>query len=264
MEITPQIFTAKVMHKRLFPKVNAFVYKIYYTALPLNNLLKKPIIDGLALNRFSPLSFYCRDHASREENVDLEQWARDILQDYGLNEIVDDIVLVSMPRVFGYVFNPVSFWLCFDKDRHLRAVINEVNNTFGQTHTYLCAHNDHRPLQPKDWMSAKKLFHVSPFLEREGHYKFRFDVQDHKLGVWIDFYDAQGRKKLLTSLVGQLTPMNKKSLRRVFWSHPLVTFKSIFLIHLQAVKLIFKGIRHLRKPDQIKPNISASDNLTKL
>ncbi len=252
------------MHKRLFPKVNAFVYNIYYLALPLNSLAKKLSVNGLALNRFSPLSFYQRDHASREENVDLEQWAHGILDDYGLHEIIDDIVLVSMPRVLGYVFNPVSFWLCFDKDRNLRAVINEVNNTFGETHTYLCAHTDNRPLQSKDWMSAKKLFHVSPFLEREGHYKFRFDVQDNTLGIWIDFYDVEGRKKLVTSLVGRLTPMNKKSLRSVFWSHPLVTFKSIFLIYWQAVKLISKGIRHLKKPDQITPNISASDNLTKL
>lgn len=263
MDIEPQIFTAKVMHKRLFPKVNQFVYDIYYLALPLN-LIKDAINKGLAVNRFAPISFYNCDHGNHQNNDDLLDWINKTLEQNNLSEHVNSIVLVTMPRVLGYVFNPVSFWLCLDKERKIRAVLNEVNNTFGETHSYLCAHKSGSPIERKEWLEAKKLFHVSPFLEREGQYKFRYELDGDRLGIWIDFYDDSKNKKLITSLTGNLKPLNRRNLRYVFWRYPLVTLKSIYLIHWQALKLLFKKARYYRKPDPITPNISQSDNLTKM
>jgi DUF1365 family protein len=257
MEVTPQIFTAKVMHKRLFPKVNAFTYGIYYLVLPLSN------IAGVVHNRFGVLSFYDKDHGPRDGS-DLESWIRPVLKQYKLDIITDQVLLVSMPRVLGYVFNPVSFWFCLDKDGGLRAVLCEVNNTFGQTHSYLCAHEEGQVIKAEDCLQAKKLFHVSPFLQRQGHYTFRFSIQEKQLGVWIDFYDDEGKKQLITSLIGELSPLTKRRLLQTFWSHPLVTFKTIWLIHWQALKLVLKGIKYISKPVQLKQKLSRSCNIKKI
>lgn len=254
----PQIFFGQVMHGRLFPKRNNFTYGIYYLAIPLSKLTALPI----AYNRFAALSFYDRDHGHCDGR-DLETWARSMLTQYGFNDVDGDITLICMPRVFGYVFNPVSFWLCHDKQGNIRAVLCEVHNTFGERHTYLCAHHDHRSITPQDKLKGEKIFHVSPMLEREGHYQFRFDVKEEKLSIWIDFFDAEDNKQLVTSLNGKLTPMNAQSLRKAFWVYPLITFKAIILIHWQAAKLLAKGIKYIPRPAQKSEKISTTHNLTK-
>ena len=256
---TPQILFGKVMHARLFPKKNAFRYGIYYLSLPLSQMQELPI----AHNRFAALSFYDRDHGPCNGD-DLESWARQILKEHDITTANGDITLMCMPRILGYVFNPVSFWICCDEQKRVRAVLCEVHNTFGERHTYICAHEDQQPITQIDVLTAQKIFHVSPFLEREGHYKFRFDIKDDQFSAWIDFYDAQKNKKLVTSLIGKHEPLNKKTTRKAFWTHPLVTFKAIALIHWQALKLLVKGIAYIPKPTQKKQRVSKTDNLTKM
>ena len=256
MDITPQLFTANVMHKRLFPKVNQFSYRVYYLALPLIQLGdagKK--IGALPIDRFSTLSFFNKDHGAKDGS-NLEDWARATIAKYELNDITDSIMLICMPRILGYVFNPISFWMCLDKEKQLRAVICEVNNTFGETHNYVCMHEDRRIIDGDDWLVADKIFHVSPFLPREGSYHFRFSLNGEKLGMWIDYYANNGEKQLITALTGALTPIRKSSLRKVFWAHPLVTIKTIALIHWQALKLFSKRIKYITKPEQRKERLS--------
>ena len=256
MGINPQLFFGRVMHTRLFPKQNKFTYGIYYLALPLSQLDNLPI----ARNRFAPLSFYDRDHGACDGS-NIKEWARNILTTHGLKSIDGDINIICMPRIFGYVFNPVSFWLCQDKSGVTRAILCEVHNTFGERHTYLCAHKDQRPITEKDKLTGQKLFHVSPFLKREGHYTFRFDLRDNKFRTWIDFYDAEHKKQLITSLIGTCEPMTLQTLRKAFWHYPLITFKAITLIHWQALKLISKGIQYISRPPQKPEHTSNTDNL---
>ncbi len=267
MGIDPSLFFGKLMHGRLFPKRNHFTYGIYYLSMPLSRLGNIPI----AHNRFAPLSFYDRDHGACDGS-DLDGWARGILIDHGVTKTDGEITLMCMPRVFGYVFNPVSFWLCHDKQGGVRAVLCEVHNTFRERHTYICAYDDQRIITPNDILKGEKLFHVSPFLQREGHYEFRFDIRNGQFGVWIDFFDGDGKKQLVTSLVGGYETMNKQSLRKAFWAYPLVTFKAIVLIHWQALKIVAKGIKYIKKPPQKSPQksraesekSSKTDNLTKM
>ena len=255
-----RLLRAKVMHRRLRPKENQFVYGVYYYALRLSALASLPV----RRNRFSYLSFYDQDHGPRDGGS-LETWIRDRLTEYGLAEVADgEIILICMPRVFGYVFNPVSFWCVQDKKGDLRAVLCEVNNTFGETHSYLCAHQDHRPIVARDTLVAKKLFHVSPFLEREGHYEFRFDWRHETFGVWIHHTNAQGEIMLLTSLTGRYQPLSRSSALKAFLRYPMVTFKTVALIHWQALKLILKGIKHISKPRQQMPKLSATEKITKM
>lgn len=247
------------MHGRLFPKRNSFTYGIYYLAFPLSQIKSLPI----AHNRFAALSFYDCDHGNCDGS-NPEEWARGILTDYNIKEADGEIKLISMPRILGYTFNPVSFWLCHDEQGSLRTVLCEVHNTFGERHTYICAHNDHRPIGHNDILKGDKLFHVSPFLHREGHYEFRFDARNEKLSVWINFFDSTGKKQLATSLIGKLETMNRSTLRKAFWTYPLVTFKAITLIHWQALKLLIKGIKYISKPVQKQKRISATEDLTKM
>lgn len=255
----PSILFGNVMHARFFPKKNKFRYQIYYLSLPLSKLDEAPI----ACNRFAPLSFYDKDHGECDGSA-LEPWARNILNDHDIDRANGEITLICLPRVFGYVFNPVSFWLCHDLEGNLRAVICEVHNTFGERHSYLCAYPDQRIIHEKCVLEGKKLFHVSPFLEREGHYTFRFDTRDDGFGAWIDFYDAKGHKKLITSLIGYTEAMNRKTLRKAFWAYPLITLKAIILIHWQALKIIMKGIKYIPKPLQNKEKISTTNKITKM
>ena len=207
------------------------------------------------LNRWGFLSFYNRDHGYRNEDSP-EIWAREILDQHGVTKADGEIILVTMPRVFGYVFNPVSFWYCYDQSKKLRAVICEVNNTFGETHSYICAHDDQREITQDDILEGEKLFHVSPFLERQGGYKFRFAVKAEQMGAWIDFYDPEGQKQLITSVHGKFSDLSEKQAFRAFWRYPLVTIKAISLIHWQAVKLFVKGVKYVPKPTQFKDKIT--------
>ncbi len=253
----PRLLTAQVMHKRLSPKVNSFTYRVYYLALPLRHLHQAVTTRHLCVNRFGLTSFYTRDHGARNGQP-LEPWIETIIQTYGLQHCVTDVELLCMPRILGYVFNPVSFWMCYDSDGQIRAVLCEVNNTFGQTHSYLCLHPDHRPIQPEDWLQAEKCFHVSPFLPREGQYRFRFALKQNQLGIWIDYVNAAGNTQLLTSLCGKLQPLTRQSLLGAFLRHPMVTLKAVALIHWQALKLFVKGMRYIALPSQRQPTLTAT------
>ena len=243
MVLTPQLLLGHVMHKRVLPKENLFTYGIYYVVIPLDQRHALP----LAYNRFSALSFYDKDHA---EGQDLLIWIRSILNQYGLTQADGHIDIICMPRVLGYVFNPVSFWRCFDKEGQLRVVLCEVHNTFGQCHYYVCANPDGSSISPNHILTGKKLFHVSPFLKREGHYTFQFNFEKNNVLVKIYFYNEEEKLQLLTSLSGKMTSMTRNSLIKVFFAYPLVTLKAIFLIHWQALKLMVKGIPYIKKPKQ--------------
>ena len=261
MEIAPQIFFSKVMHKRMFPKVNSFDYSVYYLALPLHTICQKTIL-GLKFNKFGLISFYEEDHG-KKDGSDIKTWVLEALKEKGIEIKNPEIMLICMPRILGYVFNPISFYFCFDDNKKLIAVVNEVNNTFGESHSYICAKDDRSEITPIDILEAEKIFHVSPFLKREGKYQFRFDYRKDKLGVWIDYFDAENKKELITSLIGGFEPLNKNSLNRAFLKHPLVTIKAIVLIHFQAIKLILKKVKYIVKPQQLSQKITLSSKLTK-
>lgn len=252
MDIKPHIFNAKVMHKRLFPKENKFIYKLYYLVLPL----PAPKIQRTFL-RFDPKDLGFRDGS------DPGIFAKKVLSNYGFDKKIENIMLITMPRVFGYVFNPVSFYFCFDNKKKLLAVIAEVHNTFGEQHTYFCANQDYTSIDEIQWLEAEKVFHVSPFLPRDGSYRFQFSLKEERLGIWIDYFDSKNNKQLMTSLIGTLMPFNNLSLNKVFMAHPFITIKTMLLIHLQALKLLYKKVSFFRKPKQYQDKLSATLNIKK-
>lgn len=252
----PSVLSAKVTHKRLIPKVNSFCYGVYYVALPLEAIENGSIDSDIALERFSLHSFYQRDHGPRD-GTSLRGWLEQLLLSYKLAK-PENVTLICMPRVLGYVFNPVSFWLCYNKDSQMYAVICEVNNTFGETHSYICTNSGNEIIQNKDRMEADKSFHVSPFLKREGYYQFQFQISQQRCDIRIDYSDQNQNKILITKLSGEFHSLSQKKLLQSFLSTPLLTIKAIGLIHYQAIRLVLKGIRYLPKPRQMSRKTTLS------
>lgn len=184
------------------------------------------------------------DHGGAPKQGAGVAWVREILDERGI-VCVDRIELLAQPRLFGHVFNPVSFWLCWGGD-DLRVVIPEVSNTYGDRHSYLCHHDDLRPIQPTDTLTARKLLHVSPFQPIGGDYKFRFDFTGDKVGVWIDF--SHGNHGLYATLTGRRAPLTNRSLLGACLRRPFGSRRVLGLIHWQALKLWFKGARFRARP----------------
>lgn len=242
----PHLMRAKVFHKRTEPRENAFTYHVYYLALPTAQIatLSQRVLKR---ERFGLLSFYHADHGTRDGS-DSALWAQKLLQCFDLEKYSETMVLVSLPRVLGYVFNPVSFWLSFNASGELTSVIAEVNNTFGETHSYVLAHEGGRAIAADDWFEADKHFHVSPFLKVEGNYRFRFAVTPQSLSVVIDYQNAEGRTELLTSVAGRMQPFSDWAALRAALAIPFVSVKVIALIHYQAIKLLLKRVKYRVKP----------------
>jgi DUF1365 family protein len=170
-----------------------------------------------------------------------------VLAAHGLAEAAAGrLLLVAQPRVLGHVFNPVSFWLAHGQEGSLRAVIAEVTNTFGDRHSYLCAHPDGRPIGRGDVMEATKILHVSPFQPVAGGYRFRFDIRDDRIGIWIDYTHGEGG--LYATLTGPRRPLTTRALIGACLRRPFGSRRVLALIHWQALKLWWKGAPYRTRP----------------
>ena len=242
MALTRALLIADVAHARQRPKPHRFHYGVYYLCVALSDLPLLARLKLIARNGFNLFGFHDADYGDKPE-----QWLRSKLAEWGVTAADGEVVLMTLPRVLGYAFNPVSFWFCLDRGGALRAVLAQVSNTFGERHGYLLFHDDQRPIQRDDWLACEKIFHVSPFIEVGGHYEFRFAYAEERIGVWINHHDAEGLL-LTTSVTGKRQELTSASLLYYFLRYPLVTMKVIGLIHLHALGLFLKGIRYRVKP----------------
>ncbi|MEO6320301.1 MAG: DUF1365 domain-containing protein [Polaromonas sp.] len=244
----PLIGFGQVMHQRLRPAPNAFNYPTYFLMLPMRSLHRQGS-GALAHNRRSALSFFDRDHGDGGDNA--VEWLDALLRREGVEDADGELWLHTYPRVLGYTFKPVSFWYCHRLDGSLRAIVVEVNNTFGERHCYLLD----EPRYGQE-LRADKVFHVSPFCTLAGGYRFRFLRSDSK-GVQktlacIDYHDSlddQAGALLKTSVSGTLEPVTAASLRRALWRYPAMTLGVMARIHWQALRLWCKRVPFISKPD---------------
>lgn len=250
--IQPQLCFGQVRHRRLRPLVNEFEYGVYFMRLPLRALGQAPFASRLfSRNRFNLLSFRDSDHGDGRQP--LLSWIERLLRDEGITDADGEIWLQAFPRVLGYVFNPVSFWFCHRNDGALRAVLCEVRNTFGEKHCYLL--DTGAPISYGVELQAKKIFHVSPFCQVEGSYRFRFmlaprldgEAQVESSLARIDYDDAAG-PLLLTSISGRSSPVSDGSVLKAFFTYPLMTLGVVVKIHWQALRLWLRRVSFFSKP----------------
>jgi hypothetical protein len=231
-------------HGRQGAVENAFKYSIDYVLLDLEDEGTLPTL--FSRNRRNLAAVYDADHGGPRGDGRGLAWVHQVLKTYNLNFQRGKILLLTQPRMFGYVFNPVSFWLCYDSDRELRVVIAEVGNTYGDRHSYLCHTDNLSPITPETEMKATKIFYVSPFQQIDGGYTFRFNITDERIGVWIDYSGGEGR--LIATLCGKRKPLTSIGLVRAAFLRPLGARRVMALIHWQALKLWWKGGRFRARP----------------
>lgn len=262
----PLIGFGAVWHKRLRPALNQFTRPGYFVLLPMRSLRNARMerhnlagrAQGLAINRSGRISFHDVDHGDgrSEQFGGALAWLEELLVQADIKDAVGEIWLQCYPRVLGYAFKPVSFWYCFGKEPgRLAAVVVEVNNTFGERHVYVL----NRPAWGQDSL-ADKVFHVSPFLQVSGHYRFNFlggaMAEGQDIRVRIDHWDEQGLL-LATSQSGRLENATNAALNKAFWSNPAMTLGVVLHIHLQALRLWLKKVPWFSKPP---PPASAVSN----
>ncbi|MCW5594980.1 MAG: DUF1365 domain-containing protein [Rhodocyclaceae bacterium] len=241
-----RIVFGQVMHRRLRPARHRFAYPVFFLLLPLQRLdeVAAPLFS---VNRANLFSFRFADHGARDGSPPLP-WIRALLAREGI--VADgEVWLQAFPRMLGYVFNPVSFWYCHDRAGRLAAVLAEVRNTFGERHNYLIAHADGSPIRDGETLEARKVFHVSPFMAVQGHYRFRFHAQpgDARILARIDHADAGG-DLLHTAISGRAVPITAPHLLRAFFGYPWMTLGVMARIHWQALLLWLKRVPFHSKP----------------
>ena len=243
----------ETFHGRRGDLENAFRYGVDYLCLDPDAVLRLPWL--FSRNRRNLTALFDADHGGEPGQGRGADWVRDILKSHGLDgEANGQILLLAQPRVLGHVFNPVSFWLIHDRDGALRVVIPEVTNTYGDRHSYLCHHDDLRPIERTDTLHAAKIFHVSPFQGIAGDYSFRFDIREDRVGIWIDYKAGNGG--LYATLTGRRAPLTNRSILAACLRRPFGSRRVLGLIHWQALKLWWKGANWHTRPEPPRQEVS--------
>ena len=239
------------MHHRLEPKRNSFHYNVFMFYLDLDeidSLTKKLLL--VSRNSFNAFNFRDKDHLQLpRENPDktknIKQHMLDYLKINGIELKYPKIMLLTNLCTFGYQFNPVSFYFCYDKEEAV-CCIAEVGNTFLEIKPYLIKKEN---LSKTSFhLNTKKYFYVSPFIEADTDFDFNIEIPNEKLNIKIDDY-KNGSKFFISTLTGTKKNLNNTQLLWYGLRFPFITLQIIFLIHWQAFILWLKKIPHHRKKD---------------
>ena len=238
------IYTGSVVHTRLRPVRHRLRRRMFSLLLDLDEL---PALSArlrwFSAERFNLFGFSARDHLAGDATP-LRAQVEAAAARAGIDIAGGRILLLAMPRVLGFAFNPLSLFWCHDADGRLRAILYEVHNTFGQRHSYLIpVAEDAGPLRQE----CAKRFHVSPFMDMGLRYRFRLAGPDARLTVAIEARDAAG-PVLTACLAASRQNLTDRALLAGFLRHPLLAAQVLAAIHWEAAKLWRKGLRIRRCP----------------
>ena len=180
------IYNGIVSHRRFKPVKHSLNYKTFSLLLDLDEIesLAKNI-SIFSLNKFNIFSFYDKDHGARDGSS-LKDWVLENIKKFNISHNVTKIKLLCYPRIFGYVFNPLSIFYCYEENK-LKAIFYEVKNKFNEQHTYIFKIKDDEKIEQK----CKKKFYVSPFMDMETYYNFKLLTPNEKLSVFIKQSDEK-------------------------------------------------------------------------
>jgi DUF1365 family protein len=241
------LYRGEVMHQRLRPKAHRFKYRVFWLLLDLEEL------DGLdrrlrlfSRSRFNLLSFHDRDHGDGSTTAlrsQVEAWLGRARIDIGQGPVR----LLTMPRILGYVFNPISVFYCHHLDGRLAALVYEVTSTFGVRHAYVIPVSEGDQATGRIRQGAAKALYVSPFMGMAMDYEFRGHAPRERLDLTIMGRDADG-PLLTAAMAAERRPMEDRDLLSAAIALPLLTLKVTAAIHWEALKLWLKGVRVTRQP----------------
>jgi DUF1365 family protein len=234
------IYRGVVVHDRRRPKRHRLRYRVFSFLLDLDDL---PALDRrsrlFAHNRWAPFAFHDADHGPAT-GAPLRPWVEARLSEAGLTPDGGPIRLLCYPRIFGYVFNPLSVFFCYRRDETLAAILYEVCNTYRERHTYVLPVRD--PDQPVIRQRCGKALYVSPFIGMDAQYDFRIVPPAETVNVVIRQEDADGLL-LAAAFRGARMAMTDRALLRCLARFPFLTLKIIGAIHWEALRMWFKGFR---------------------
>jgi DUF1365 family protein len=237
------LYVGTVRHRRLGSVTHEFTYPVWYVHLELEQLRELASrMRFFSHNRFNLFGFDDRDHlgpTAEPVRDKLCGW----LRSRGVKNLPARVTLVTQLRVLGHVFNPVSFFFCWDEDHSLQRVVAEVNNTFGETFCYLLETDGKVVRHEED-----KVFHVSPFQPVDGRYRFRVTPPGPRLTVHIDVL-REGERVFDSTLKTTRRPLTGPTLLRTLVRHPQTGLRTLVQIHYQALRLWLKRAPFYSKPE---------------
>jgi len=245
MMLSSKVYEGHVVHRRVRPAEHVLRYRCFWLLLDLDEL---PTLGRrfrlFGYNRAAPMSFHDRDHGPAK-HAPLRGHVEAALEEAGVDIGGGPIRILCMPRILGYVFNPLSVYFCHRPDGRLAAMIYEVTNTYRERHSYVIPVDD-APGEPIRQTCSKE-FYVSPFMDQNLDYAFRVQQSDNAVSVVITTRDADG-PVLIASLAGSARTFNDACFARLLASQPLLTLKVVCAIHWEALKLWSKRIGLRPKP----------------
>ncbi len=265
------LYVGEVIHQRSQTFSHRLRYRLWMVLADLDELDGLQARLHLLRRRFGPITLRTADHGDRSGRP-LRAQIETHLTAAGIDIAGGPIRLLTMPRILGYGFNPISVFFCHTPDGALAALLYEVTNTFHERHSYLVAvpppsgEGDHAKPKAKDGggaveaaqpalirQTAEKRFFVSPFMDRDLTYDFTVRPPGEAVSVVVAV--RRGDTPILTaSFAGRRRPLTDAQLLRAFVTHPLLTWKVTFGIHWEALKMMFKGARYRhRGPPPARP-----------
>jgi uncharacterized protein len=242
--IEPGLYVGSVMHRRARPVRRRFEYRVFWLILDLDRLPETvSALKLMSLERFNLLSFYARDHADGRDGS-LRDKIAPLATAAGF-AADGPMMLMTMPRVIGYVFNPISVYFCHDAHDRLTAIVWEVSNTFGGRHSYVIGVED--PDATVLRQRCRKELHVSPFIGMEIDYNFRVVRRGDRLTIGIADHDRDGLL-MSAAMTAVRRPLTDRALLAAFARTPFETGKVTAAIHWEALRLWLKGARYLAGP----------------
>ena len=244
------IYNGIVTHTRVKPVKHVLQYKTFSILIDLDeiNVLDNSI-KIFSYNKFNIFSFYDKDHGERDGS-NLKEWVLRNIEKFDIKGEINKIKILCYPRVFGYVFNPLSIFYCYEKDK-LKAIFYEVKNTFNEQHTYIFKIKENEKIEQK----CKKKFYVSPFMDMETYYNFKLLNPDRSLSVFIKQTDSEGTI-LTATQTGDKKEFSFNQLLKNFFKYPLMTIKIISSIHYEALLLWKKGAIYRGRSVKLRNNLS--------
>ncbi len=243
------VYVGNVMHQRMKPFGHRFQYRVFSLSIDLDRLEEANGQSALfSVNRSNLVSFHEEDHAADGK---LRSHADRLLADACV-ERPAKILLVCYPRIFGYVFNPLSVYYAYDDRDALIALIYEVRNTFGERHSYVCPVEENEIFESGLRQTCDKLFYVSPFIDIGMRYHFRMLPPGQEIRWRILETDAEG-PLLAATFAGWKNPLTGRTLGYLLTAIPFLTIKIMAGIHWEALKLWLKGAIYVRRPPPPPP-----------
>ena len=241
MTVPEGLYVGEVVHERFAPRRHRLSYRIFQLLIDVDAapaLAKR--LKLFSYNGPGLFSLHDKDHGDGGGRP-LRVFAEESLSAAGLALPGGQILIQCMPRVLGYVFNPLTLFYCHDAEGRLAAMIYEVHNTFGGRHSYVI------PVSPdnaeKVRQSCGKALHVSPFMGMDMSYHFTIGAPGETVSTVIQGLGADGQPLIFAGFKGARRPLTDGQLLRLFVTYPLMTLKVTAAIHLEAVKLLLKGLR---------------------